>query len=140
MNRLIRAVMVVGIGVVLSATTVPVWGHHAFATEFDANRPVQFTGTVTKVELINPHSWIHLDVENEDGTVASWMIEGGSPNALLRRGVTKDTIPVGAELVVDGYGSRDGENKAVGVDVTFSDGTALFLGGSQPDAQRDAQR
>lgn len=125
-----------GMALVLAATTVPVRGHHAFATEFDADRPVQFTGTVTKVELINPHSWIHLEVENEDGTVSSWMIEGGSPNALLRRGVTKDSIPVGSELVVDGYGSRDGENKAVGVDVTFADGTALFLGGSQPDSPR----
>jgi hypothetical protein len=118
----------------LTGAAVPVWGHHAFATEFDSTRPVRFTGTVTKVELINPHSWIHIDVKNEDGTVSSWMIEGGSPNALLRRGVNKDSIPIGAELLVDGYGSRDGENKAVGVDLTFADGTQLFLGGSQPDA------
>ena len=109
--------------------------HHAFATEFNADRPVIFTGTVTKVELINPHSWIHVDVRNEDGTVTSWMIEGGSPNALLRRGVDRNTIPIGSVIVVDGYGSRDGGNKAVGVDVTFADGRPLFLGGSQPDQQ-----
>ena len=107
--------------------------HHAFATEFDAERPIEFTGTVTRVELINPHSWIHLDVESDDGAVTSWMVEGGSPNALLRRGIDRNTIPIGAELYVDGYGSRDGENKAVGVDMSFADGTPLFFGGTQRD-------
>jgi hypothetical protein len=112
---------------------VPVWAHHAFSTEFDATRPLEFTGTVTKVELINPHSWIHMDVENEDGTVTSWMVEGGSPNALLRRGIDRNSVPIGSELYMDGYGSRDGGNKAVGVDMKFADGRPLFFGGSQPD-------
>ena len=119
------------VAVLLTAT--PVRAHHAFATEFDANRPLILEGTVSKVELINPHSWIHIDVENEDGTVTTWMIEGGSPNALLRRGVDRNTIPIGAELYVDGYQARDGGNKAVGVDVKFSDGRELFLGGTQRD-------
>jgi len=109
------------------------WAHHAFATEFNSNRPVLLRGTVSKVEFINPHSWIHIDVENEDGTVTTWMIEGGSPNALLRRGIDRNTLPIGAEIVVDGYGSRDGGNKAVGVDVKHADGRELFLGGTSRD-------
>ncbi len=117
----------------LAVSGTPAAAHHAFATEFDAERPVEFTGTVTRVELINPHSWIHMDVENEDGTVTSWMVEGGSPNALLRRGIDRNSIPIGAELYVDGYGSRDGESKAVGVDMRFADGTPLFFGGTQRD-------
>ena len=117
------------------SVVVPVggWAHHAFATEFDATRPLEFTGKVTKVELINPHSWIHMDVENEDGTITSWMVEGGSPNALLRRGFDRNSIPIGSELYMDGYGSRDGGSKAVGVDLRFADGRPLFFGGSQPD-------
>lgn len=105
--------------------------HHAFATEFDVNRPVTLEGKVTKVELINPHSWIHIEVVGEDGKAVTWMIEGGSPNALVRRGITKNSIPVGSELVIRGYGTRDGSNKAVGRDMTFADGRALFFGGTQ---------
>lgn len=108
--------------------------HHAFATEFDVNRPVTLRGKVTKVELINPHSWIHIAVTDEKGNVATWMIEGGSPNALIRRGINKNSIPVGTELVIRGYGTRDGENKAVGRDITFADGRELFFDGSRPDA------
>jgi hypothetical protein len=108
--------------------------HHAFATEFDVNRPVTLSGKVTKVELINPHSWIHIDVVGEDGKTTSWMIEGGSPNALVRRGITKNSIPVGSELVIRGYGTRDGTNKAVGREISFADGRALFFEGSRPDA------
>ena len=125
------SIAIAGLALIVSAA--PARAHHAFATEFDASRPVVFTGRVTKVELINPHSWIHVDVENEDGTVTSWMIEGGSPNALLRRGIDRKSIPIGSELYVDGYGSRDGGNRAVGVEVKFADGRPLFLGGTRRD-------
>jgi len=108
--------------------------HHAFATEFDVNRQVELRGKVTKVELINPHSWIHIEVVDESGKAVTWMVEGGSPNALVRRGITKNSIPIGSELVIRGYGTRDGSNKAVGRDMTFADGRALFFGGTQtPD-------
>jgi hypothetical protein len=108
----------------------PARAHHAFATEFDVNRQVELRGKVTKVELINPHSWIHIEVIGDDGKAVTWMIEGGSPNALVRRGITKNSIPVGSELVIRGYGTRDGSNKAVGRDMTFADGRALFFGGT----------
>ena len=104
--------------------------HHAFATEFDVNRQVTLEGKVVKVELINPHSWIHVEVI-EDGKPVVWMIEGGSPNALVRRGITKNSIPVGSQLIVRGYGTRDGSNKAVGRDMKFADGRELFFGGTQ---------
>jgi hypothetical protein len=103
--------------------------HHAFATEFDVNRQVTLEGKVTKVELINPHSWIHIEVM-QDGKPVTWMIEGGSPNALVRRGINKNSIPIGSELVIRGYGTRDGSNKAVGRDMKFADGRALFFGGT----------
>jgi hypothetical protein len=105
--------------------------HHAFATEFDVERPIEFEGKVTKVELINPHSWIHIEVVGDDGATTVWMIEGGSPNALVRRGVTKSSIPIGSELIVRGYQARDGSNKAVGRDLLFADGRALFFEGSE---------
>lgn len=107
--------------------------HHAFALEFDVNRPIELKGVVSKVELINPHSWIHLDVTDDSGETVTWMIEGGSPNALVRRGVTKNSIPVGTELLVSGYQARDGSAKGVGRNVTFADGRELFLGGSGPE-------
>jgi len=113
-------------------TATPALAHHAFATEFDVNRPVVLKGKVTKLELINPHSWIHIAVIDENGKAVEWMIEGGSPNALVRRGVTKASIPIGSELTVRGYGTRDGSNKAVGRDITFADGRALFLEATPP--------
>ena len=116
------------LGVLLAA---PAHAHHAFATEFDVNRQVELRGKVTKVELINPHSWIHIEVVDESGKAVTWMVEGGSPNALVRRGITKNSIPIGSELVIRGYGTRDGSNKAVGRDMTFADGRALFFGGTQ---------
>lgn len=122
----------------LLAASVPAWAHHAFAAEFDAQKPVKLRGTVTKVEFINPHSWIHMDVKNADGTVTNWMVEGGSPNALIRRGLTKNSIPPGSEIVVDGYQAKDGSNHANGRDVTFADGRKLFVGGSNPDEQPSA--
>jgi hypothetical protein len=113
------------------AAAAPARAHHAFATEFDVERPVELRGKVTKLELINPHSWIHLEVM-EDGKPVTWMIEGGSPNALVRKGITKNSVPIGSELVVRGYGTRDGGNKAVGRDIKFADGRELFFEGSRP--------
>ena len=120
---------IIGAGSMLAAIAVN--AHHAFATEFDVERPVALQGKVTKVELINPHSWIHIEVVDDDGVATVWMIEGGSPNALVRRGITKNSIPIGAELVVNGYQARDGTNKAVGRDLLFADGRALFFQGTQ---------
>jgi hypothetical protein len=118
------------LGLVCAGIVQPVAAHHAFAAEFDVNRPVELTGTVTNVEMINPHSWIHIAVVGEDGTKTDWMIEGGSPNSLYRRGVTKASVPIGSELKVVGYQARDGSNRAVGRTITFADGSALFFGGS----------
>src|SRR5688572_2369638 len=103
--------------------------HHAFATEFDVNRQVTLEGKVAKVELINPHSWIHVEVM-QDGKPVVWMIEGASPNARVRRGITKNSIPIGSELVIRCYGTRVGTNKAVGRDMKFADGRELFFGGT----------
>lgn len=124
-----RILKIVGAGTAGLLATPAALAHHAFATEFDVNRQVTLRGKVVKVELINPHSWIHIEVM-EDGKPVTWMIEGGSPNALVRRGITKNSIPIGSELVIRGYGTRDGSNKAVGRDMKFADGRELFFGGT----------
>src|SRR5687767_14790163 len=98
------------------------WAHHSFASEFDVKSPVEFKGKVVKVELINPHSWIHLEITKTDGSKEVWMVEGGSPNLLFRRGITKQSIPVGAELKVEGFQARDKAKRAVGRTITFADG------------------
>src|SRR5260221_3040164 len=113
-------------GVLLAA--VPVWAHHAFAAEFDISKPVKLQGVVTKMEWINPHSWIHVDVKGPDGKVVSWMVEGGAPNALLRRGFTKDSLPAGTEILIEGYQAKNGAHKANGRDLTLPDGKKLFFG------------
>jgi len=109
--------------------------HHAFSTEFDVDSPVALEGVVTKVELINPHSWIHIEVVDAAGDAVTWMIEGGSPNALVRRGITKNSIPVGSELVIRGYQARDGSNRAVGREMHFADGRELFFQGTPVPGQ-----
>jgi hypothetical protein len=109
------------------------WAHHAFAAEFDINQPVKLQGKVQKMEWINPHAWIHVDVPDSDGKIVTWMVEGGSPNILLRRGFTKDSLLPGTEITVEGYRAKNGENRANGSNITFKDGKLLFLGGSNPD-------
>lgn len=115
--------------------------HHAFAAEFDANKPVNLRGPVTRVEWINPHAWIHIENKNVDGTITKWMVEGGTPNTLLRRGITKDSLAIGTEIVVRGYQSKDAlckpECRANGRDVTFPDGRKLFMGSSGTGAPKD---
>ena len=110
-------------------------GHHAFSAEFDADQPVRLTGVVVKVEFINPHSWVHIEVTGEDGAKETWEIEGGTPNTLFRRGISDRTLPLGAEVIVDGYRSRDGSRRASGRDITFPDGRKLFLSGSAPPGE-----
>jgi hypothetical protein len=126
-------------GALLLAAGAAVGAHHSFAAEFDANQPVQLRGTVVRVEWINPHTWIHMDVKKPDGAVERWMIEGGTPNTLLRRGIKKDSLPQGTEILVDGYKAKNGSNRANGRDVTFPDGRKLFLGSSGTGAPRDGR-
>jgi len=121
------------VGAIVLASITPVRAHHAFAAEFDEKKPVKFLdATVTKVELINPHSWIHVDVKQADGTVENWAIEAGSPNILMRRGITKNTLKRGDKIVIDGYQSKDGSKRANGRDLTLPNGQHLFLGSSGP--------
>ena len=117
------------IGVLLLAA-MPVWAHHAFDAEFDAKKPIKFTGTITKMEWINPHAWIHIDVKGDDGEVTAWMIEGAAPNALLRRGWTKKSLLPGTVIVVEGFQAKNGMNRANGSVITFTDGKKLFAGSS----------
>jgi hypothetical protein len=116
-----------------------VLAHHAFAAEFDAKKPVKLQGTVTRVEWINPHAWIHIDVKGADGIIEQWMIEGGTPNTLFRRGVNKNSLPDGTVIVVDGYQAKDGTLKANGRDITFLDGRKLFIGSTGTGAPGDPQ-
>jgi hypothetical protein len=111
--------------------------HHAFAAEFDASKPIKLRGTVVKMEWINPHTWIHLDVKTPKGTVERWMIEGGPPNALYRRGFTQKSLPQGSEIVVEGFRAKDGSLRGNGRDLTFADGRRLFVGSSGTGAPRD---
>jgi Family of unknown function (DUF6152) len=123
---------------VLALATLPMQAHHAFAAEFDVNRPIKLRGTVTKMDWVNPHSWIHIDVKGDDGKVINWMIEGGSPNVLLRLGFSKGALPTGSEIVMEGYQAKDGSNRGVGKVLTFADGRKLFLGSSAPESKGEA--
>jgi DNA/RNA endonuclease YhcR with UshA esterase domain len=119
----------------LCAAAAPVSAHHSFAGEFDVEKPIKLQGTITKVEWINPHAWIHIDVKKPDGTVESWAIEGGTPNTLYRRGITRDSVKAGMVINVDGYLARDGSRKANGRDLTLPDGRKLFLSGAGANEQ-----
>ena len=130
--RTILSIAAMSAGLLLTA--LPARPHHAFGSEFDVTKPLKLRGTVTKWELVNPHSWIRMDVKGSDGTVVNWMIEGGSPNSLLRLGFTKNSLPPGTEIVVEGFQAKDGANRGVGANLTFTDGRKLFLGGSAPGA------
>ena len=122
--------LITGVGLLAAA---PAAAHHAFGAEFDASRPVKFRGTVTKMEWINPHAWITIDVKGDDGKVTSWRIETAAPNALLRRGWKKDSLPIGTEILVEGFQAKDGANRANGSIITFADGKKLFVGSSAGD-------
>ena len=132
------AVALVITGLLLAAA--PAWAHHAFGAEFDIDKPIKLTGTLTKVEWINPHAWLHIDVKAPDGTVTDWMVEGGSPNTLLRHGFTRNTLEVGTVIIVSGFQAKDGTNKANGKDITFQDGRKLMMGSSSAPENQNAPK
>ena len=126
-----RACAAIVVGLLLAAARLV--AHHAFSAEFDINKPIRLQGKLTKWEMINPHSWFHVDVKDEHDQMVPWMIEGGSPNQLIKAGVTKKTLAIGTVLTIEGYQAKDGSNKAVGRNLLLADGSRLVLGGSAPD-------
>jgi uncharacterized protein DUF6152 len=126
-------------GLVVLAARAPLVAHHSFAAEFDGSKPVTLTGTVTKMDWINPHAWLHMDVKGPDGKVVSWMVEGGAPNSLLRRGWNRNSVPPGITVTVQGFRARDGSNRANGREVTLPDGKKLFIGSPATGAPADGR-
>jgi hypothetical protein len=138
-NLRMRIAMVTAmLAVIVFLLITPARAHHGFDATFDSHKPLVLRGVLSKVELINPHAWFWLDVKAPDGTVITWGFEGGSPNSLIRHGVTKNTLPVGTEIIVNGYQVKSGENKGVAATMTFPDGRKVFLGGSAPGAEPDS--
>ncbi len=138
-KKLIYGTLALGTAALL-AYAAPAVGHHAFGAEFDPDAPIRLEGTIVRVEWVNPHSWIHINVENDDGTSTVWMVEGGTPNVLQRRGLRRECLPIGSELIVDGYQAKDHSlPRANGRDVTFTDGTKFFLGSSGTGAPEDGR-
>ncbi len=134
------AILTVG-AVALLLVAVPLAAHHAFGAEFDRDAPIRLEGKVVRLEWVNPHTWIHLEIEQEDGTTEIWMVEGGTPNTLLRRGLRRECLAPGTVLIVDGYQTKDHSlSRANGRDVTFADGSKIFMGSSGTGAPDDAQR
>ena len=139
-NRFQIAAAILVTAALLLATALPTYAHHAFGAEFDPNRPLVLKGPVVRVEWVNPHTWIHIEVTKDNGEKEVWMVEGGTPNSLLRRGLKRDTIKIGQVVVVDGYQAKDRSNRANGRDVTFEDGRKFFLGSSGTGAPYDKER
>jgi hypothetical protein len=133
-----RHILLATAGLISLTAALPVaLAHHSFAAEFDADQPVELRGVITQMEWLNPHTWMHLEVRNADGTTTAWMIEGGTPNTLFRRGFTPDAVPVGTEITVIGYRARNGANRANGRDLILADGRRLFMGSPGTGAPGD---
>jgi hypothetical protein len=136
------SLVLAGMGMMVSLilSGAPLWAHHSFTAEFDDKKVVKLHGTVTQMEWVNPHAWIHVAVKNDDGTTTEWMIEGNTPNGLLRRGFTKHSLEPGTEVFVEGYRAKSGDFRANGSSITFKDGKKLFLGSSRDEPQENQQK